>query len=98
MPANKKHLTQSGWIRFSKITAGFLGGFFVTISFHLVFTIWFDQASVLITSAYSGFILWAVLMILAFLIKKAWKVWGIYMGLILVFSVVIYFGKMNPIF
>ena len=97
MPANPKYLS-SNWQRFAKITAGFLGGYFVTISFHLAISFIFNHVNVMITSTYSGFILWAVLMILAFLAKNGWKIWIIYLLLTLLFSIIIYVGKIyNPI-
>ncbi|MDY0779982.1 hypothetical protein [Tenacibaculum sp. IB213877] len=97
MPANKKYLS-SNWQRFSKITAGFIGGYLVTISLHLALAFLFNHTSVMITSTFTGFILWSVLMILAFLSKNGWKIWGVYILLTLLFSVAIYLGKTyNPI-
>ena len=97
MPANPKYLS-SNWQRFAKITAGFLGGYFVTISFHLAISFIFNHVNVMITSTYSGFILWAVLMILAFIAKNGWKIWAIYLLITFLFSIIIYFGKIyNPI-
>jgi hypothetical protein len=92
MPANKKYLTTSKRQRFAKISAGFLGGYMVTMALHLAVAQWTDRANVIITMAFSGFILWAVLMLLAFLAKNGWKVWGLYLLLTLVFSVCIYCG------
>ncbi len=97
MPANPKYLS-SNWQRFAKISAGFLGGYFVTISFHLAISFFLNHANVMITSTYSGFILWAVLMILAFIAKNGWKIWAIYLLITFLFSIIIYFGKIyNPI-
>ncbi|MEH0157433.1 hypothetical protein V6R21_25190 [Limibacter armeniacum] len=93
MPANSKHLTHSWLQRFAKISAGFLGGYFVMISLHLAIAAWFDRATIMITMAYSGFMLWVTLFILAFLFRNGWKVWGIYLFLTLVFSSVLYLGK-----
>ncbi|HET8736332.1 MAG TPA: hypothetical protein VFM69_07020 [Pricia sp.] len=78
MPANKKYLTKSPWQRFAKISAAILGSWLVTVLLHLALAGWFDRQTVLITSTYSTFILWAALMILAFLGKNGWKVWLIY--------------------
>ena len=98
MPANPKYLTQSKWQRFAKITAAILGGYFVSVSFHLALASWFNRANVVMTMAYSGFILWVVLMVLAFLAKSGLKIWGIYLLLTLVFSLLIYLGQTyNPI-
>ncbi|MCX2679546.1 hypothetical protein OOZ15_06280 [Galbibacter sp. EGI 63066] len=97
MPANKKHLS-SPWQRFAKVSAGILGGYLVTITLHLALATWLDHANVMMTLTYSGFILWVVFMILAFLGKNGWKVWGIYLLLTLLFYAAFYFGKMyNPI-
>jgi Ca2+/Na+ antiporter len=97
MPANPKYLTQSKWQRFAKITAAILGGYFVSITFHLALASWFNRANVLMTMAFSGFILWVTLMVVAFLAKSGWKIWGIYILLTLVFSLFIYLGQTyNP--
>lgn len=93
MPANPKYLTQSKMQRFAKITAAILGGYFVAISFHLALAAWFDKATIIITMAFSGFILWAGLMVIAFLAKNGWKIWGIYLSLTLLFSLIIYLGQ-----
>ncbi|KDN56657.1 hypothetical protein [Flavobacterium seoulense] len=98
MPANPKYLTQSKWQRFSKITAAILGGYLVSVSFHLALASWFNRANIMITMAYTGFILWVALMVIAFLAKKAWKIWLIYLGMTLVFSALVYLGQIyNPI-
>ena len=97
MPANPKYLTQSKWQRFAKITAAILGGYFVSVTFHLALASWFNRANILMTMAFSGFILWVVLMVVAFLAKSGWKIWGIYIFLTLVFSLFIYLGQTyNP--
>ena len=93
MPANPKYLTQSKWQRFAKITAAILGGYFVSVSFHLALAAWLDRADVLMTMAFSGFILWVVLMVLAFLAKSGLKIWGLYILLTLFFSFLIYLGQ-----
>lgn len=93
MPANTKHLTKSPWQRFAKITAAIIGGFILSISVHLAAALWFDHVTVLITSTFSGFILWAALMIIAFLGKNGWKIWVIYLLLTGMFALAIYFGK-----
>lgn len=98
MPANPKYLTQSIWQRIAKITAAILGGYLVSISFHLALASWINHVNVIITMAFSGFILWVVLMIVAFLAKNGWKIWGIYLLLTLIFCGIIYLGQTyNPI-
>jgi hypothetical protein len=98
MPANPKYLTQSKWQRFAKITAAFVGGYFVSISFHLALASCFNPANIIITMAFSGFILWVVLMIVAFLAKNGWKIWSIYLLLTSIFCSIIYLLQTyNPI-
>lgn len=98
MPANPKYLTQSKWQRFAKITAAILGGYIVSVSFHLALASWFNKTNVVITMVFSGFILWVTLMIVAFLAKNGWKIWLIYLSLSLLFSVLLYLGQnYNPI-
>ncbi len=94
MPANPKHLTSSGWQQFAKVSSGILGGYFVSTTLHLALAIWTNHKVVLITSLYSIFILWVVLLILPFLFKNGWKAWILYTLLILIFGVMIYYGKL----
>jgi len=85
MPANKKYLS-SPLQRFLKITAGFIGGYVVMLSFHVLLTNLFEKKDVVMTAGFTGYLLWAVLMLLAFLSKNGWKIWGIYLLLAAVFS------------
>ena len=93
MPANKKYLS-SPKQRVLKITAGILGGLIVTILFHNAFaSLLGDKGWLIITSAYSSFLVWAFLLVMAFMAKSGWKIWGIYLSLIIVFGITIYFNK-----
>ena len=93
MPANKKHLSSPGQ-RFLKITAGLLGGFAVTIFFHNALgSLLEEKGGLIITSAYTSFLLWAGLLVLAFMAKNGWKVWGIYILLTLIFAAIIFLSK-----
>jgi len=85
MPANKKHLTGSPWQRLLKVTAAFVGGYMVTMSLHLFLMVFVDKATIFITMKFSVYILWAVLMIVAFLSRSGWKIWVVYLGLSLIF-------------
>ena len=85
MPANKKYLS-TPIQRVLKITAGFIGGYLVMLSFHLMLTHIFEKQNVIITAYLTGYILWAVLLVLSFLAKNGWKIWGIYLLLTLLFS------------
>ncbi len=84
MPANKKYLS-SPWQRFLKITAGFIGGYCVMISFHLLVTLMIEKKYVIITAFITGYVLWALLLLIAFLAKNGWKIWGIYLLLAVLF-------------
>jgi len=86
MPANKKYLTKSPWIRLSKILAGAIGGFAVMFSFHLFLTLIFPKDEVVATSFILGYILWAFLMLWAFVEKNVWRIWLIYLGATILFS------------
>lgn len=86
MPANKKYLTKSPWVRLSKILAGVLGGYLVMFSFHLLLTRILPREGVVVTSFITGYILWACLLLGAFLIRSAWKVWLSYAALSLLFT------------
>jgi hypothetical protein len=86
MPANKKYLTRSPWIRLSKILAGVVGGYAVMFSFHLLLAIIFPEEHVIATSFFTGYTMWAILLLTAFIVKNVWKVWGVYAGLTLLFS------------
>jgi hypothetical protein len=85
MPANKKHLTASPWQRLLKITAAFIGGYMVTMSLHLLLMTFLDKSTIFMTMKFSVYILWCVLMIVTFLSTNGWKIWGIYLGLSLLF-------------
>ncbi len=98
MPANKKYLTKSLSQRIAKISAGLIGGYMVTVSLHLGLSYWTNHVNVLLTLRFGGFILWAGLLVLAFIGKNGWKTWALYLIITFVFSVMIYFGKIySPI-
>ncbi|MES2810623.1 MAG: hypothetical protein V4619_18450 [Bacteroidota bacterium] len=86
MPANKKYLTKSGWTKLSKILVGVIGGYLVSLSFHAALTRFFPLENVMITSFVTAYVLWATLLLFAFLIKKAWQTWALYTVLVVVFS------------
>lgn len=93
MPANRKYLSSNGQ-RFLKISAGVLGGFLVMIFFHNAIGVLLkEKAGLIITTTYTSFIMWALLMVFAFLSKNGWKVWGIYLLLTAVFGAIIFLNK-----
>ncbi|MEM0575846.1 hypothetical protein [Flavobacterium polysaccharolyticum] len=97
MPANPKYLTRSKGQRFLKISAAILGGYLVSISFHLALAAWFNKAAIIMTMAFSSSILWVALMVVAFLGKNGFKIWGIYLLLTLIFALTLYLGQTyNP--
>lgn len=86
MPANKKYLSKSGWLRLSKILAGTLGGYAVMLSFHVFLTSFLPKEEVIITSFLTGYLLWAILLLLAFIARKVWWVWLAYTILTILFA------------
>lgn len=99
MPANAKYLTASPWYRFAKVSAGIVGGYAVAMTFHTALAAWINHVHVLITSTFTGFILWTVLMILAFLSKRGWMIWIVYLVLTIIFASLALLGKSyNPSF
>ena len=95
MPANPKYLTPSTWQRFAKITAAIFGGYLVSALCHTALASWLDRPKVIITSSFSAFMLWIVLMIWAFLSKNGWRIWGIYLLLALLLGLTTYLGNTN---
>lgn len=93
MPANQKYLSSKGQ-RASKITAALIGGYLVSGSFHLMLSSFKSAHEVIIlTSSFTFFIVWGGLMVLTFLARNGWKIWGLYLVLTLIFSLVIYILK-----
>ena len=80
--------------RLLKVTAGILGGFIVTILFHNAIGSMLEfKGGLIITTGYTAFILWAALMVIAFMFKNGWKIWGIYLLCIVLLGIIIYFNK-----
>lgn len=86
MPANKKYLTKSPWIRLCRILLGTLGGYTVMISFHVLLVALFPPENVIATAFFTGYLLWAFLLFWAFLEPKLWRLALTYIGLTLLFS------------
>ncbi|MEM9990825.1 MAG: hypothetical protein AAF738_03620 [Bacteroidota bacterium] len=79
MPAQQKYLSSTRQ-RILKISAGILGGFILSMALHLVVGAFIeDKGVMIITSAYSAFLVWILFMILAFLFKNGWYAWGTYL-------------------
>ena len=62
----------------------------VTLSIHIALGAWFSPSYVVVTGYFSLFLIWAVLMILAFLSRNGWKLWGIYILITLLLAAVNY--------
>jgi len=86
MPANKKYLNKSPLQKILKLSAGFIGGYAVMITFHYLLGYIFEPKNVIITAAFTGYILWAVLLLMAFLAKSGWKIWLYYLLLTAIFA------------
>lgn len=86
MPANKKYLS-SPFQRFLKITAGFFAGYMLMLAFHNFMTLFCERKNIVMLSGFSGYIIWAILLLLAFLSKNGWYIWGIYLCLTLLLSI-----------
>lgn len=93
MPAKKEYLSSPGQ-RALKITAGFLGGYFLSSTFHLLLAKALPfRDEVVLTATFTFYILWVILMLLAFLSRNGWKVWGIYLSTTILFAGLIYLIK-----
>lgn len=93
MPAKKEYLTTSGQ-RALKVSAGVLGGYFLSTCLHLALAVllpWRDE--ILLSSTFTFFLCWVGCMIGAFLARNGWKIWGIYVASCLVLSGIIYLGR-----
>lgn len=90
MPANSKYLSSSKQ-RILKTSAAILGGFMVTMAVHLLIgALITEKSALVITTAFSAFVVWTCTMIVAFLIPNGWKAWGLYLGITAVCGVLIY--------
>lgn len=87
MPANKKYLTAAPWQRLLKITAAIIGGYLVTNSFLLFLLYYFSKKEVLVTMKFLSYLIWVVLMVIAFLAKSGWKIWAWYLLISIVFFI-----------
>ncbi|WP_276485662.1 hypothetical protein [Paraflavitalea pollutisoli] len=79
MPANKKYLTTSPLQRTLKISAGILGGYLVSLAFLQCTMSFLPKKDVFVTGHFTNYIIWATLMVVAFLSTNGWKVWGWYL-------------------
>lgn len=90
MPAKKEYLSSPGQ-RALKITAGVIGGYILSIAVHLVAGVLLPfRTEVIMTGAYSVFILWIAFMVLSFLARNGWVLWGIYLFGTFISATIIY--------
>lgn len=86
MPAQTKYLSSRGQ-RALKITAAILGAYLVSASFHLMLGVMpFGREIVVVLSGISFFMVWGGLMVVGFLARNGWKLWGLYLVLTLIFG------------
>ncbi|SEI38502.1 hypothetical protein SAMN04487995_0257 [Dyadobacter koreensis] len=93
MPAKNEYLSTKRQ-RALKITAGLIGGYFLAVAFQMMISVLIPyRIEVILTGAFSIFMLWVVLMITAFLARSGWMIWGIYLFCFLVCSIIVFFFK-----
>jgi len=93
MPAKKEYLTTRGQ-RALKITAGLIGGYFLAVSFQMMVSVLIPyRIEAILTGAFSVFLLWVSFMVIAFLSRNGWLVWGIYLFSILFCGSIVYLLK-----
>lgn len=98
MPANPKYLSTSTSQKFAKLSAGILGGYMVSALFHMCLVVWLPNSKeILITTIYTHFIVWGVLLIIPYLFDNGWKTWGVYvLSSILLFTIYQFGNQQNP--
>lgn len=98
MPANKKYLTTSSWQKFAKISAGLLGGYAIAALLHMCLPLFLPYPKeVLVTSIFTLYLVWVTLMLIPYLYENGWKVWLVYMAIIIVLYMIYSFGNQtNP--
>jgi len=81
MPANSKYLSSPSQ-RWLKISAAIFGGYFFSVSFHLLLScIPSISDYVILFSGISFFLVWPTVMLLVFLFRKGQKAWFWLLGL-----------------
>lgn len=96
MPANPKYLNKSPKHQFAKITAGIIGGYIISALFHLCLPLFLPYPKeVLITSVFTLFMVWCVMLIIPFLFHNGWKAWILYIAIIIILYTIYHFGNQN---
>ncbi|MDN5217294.1 hypothetical protein QQ020_34795 [Fulvivirgaceae bacterium BMA12] len=90
MPAKSQYLSGT-WTRVSKVTAAILGSYVVTMLINIALgTLIKNNPSVIMTTAYSTYLLWVFFMVIAFFMRKAWHVWSLFGSIATVCSIIIF--------
>lgn len=93
MPANKKYLTTSPWIKFGKLSAAIFGSLAASVSFHMALAFWVDRSVLVPTAVFTVFIFWVGLMVVSYWVPKVWQAWSIMLGISLVSALAILIGQ-----
>ncbi|PIF00960.1 MAG: hypothetical protein CR994_02630 [Maribacter sp.] len=98
MPANPKYLNKSPWQRFAKLSAGVIGGYIISALLHMVLALALPfHKEMLISSIFTLYVVWVVLLIVPYLFKNGWMAWIVYLGAILVLYGLYYLANQhNP--
>ena len=90
MPAKAEYLS-NGWVRFSKVLAAILGAYVATMFLHIAIAKNVaNDAPIILTSTYTTFLVWCGLMIMVYMIRKAWVSWAILFSIILISGLLIF--------
>ena len=93
MPAKKEYLTTKSQ-RALKITAGLIGGYFLSVTFQMMISVLIPyRTAVILSGAFSVFLLWVALIVIAFLVRNGWLIWGIYLFVTIVCSAIVFLLK-----
>lgn len=71
--------------------AAIFGAYAATMTAHLAASMMLeDDTPILLTSTFSGFLMWVGLMVMVFFIRRAWISWAILLSITLVSSLIIF--------
>lgn len=82
MPANKKYLAQSPWIKLGKLSAAILGGYIASLSLHMALAMWVDRKVVIPTAVYTTFLVWVTFMVIVYWVPRVWHAWALIGGIV----------------
>jgi hypothetical protein len=93
MPAKKEYIP-TPLPALAKLAAALVGGYCISVSLHVLIAILTKQReTVMFSATFTLFLVWAVVMVLTFLARTAWKIWTLYICLTLLFAALIYVLK-----